>query len=112
MKRTVSKRLADALDHHRQWLRRRGVRPPSRRDRERWAEEYAATLDTGRLPDRYSTEPLAGGADATADRSLMARLHKEPPHVRAEILRKAAMVAPAFNKGALQYVPDTGEDDG
>jgi hypothetical protein len=112
MRRTVSRRLADALEHHRRWLRRRGVRPPGRRDRERWAEEYAETLRTGLLPERFRQEPLAGGADACADRSLMARLHREPEHVRKEVMRKASMVAPAFNKGALQYAPDNleGED--
>lgn len=114
-KRTISRRLALALEHHKRWLRRRGIRPPSRRDRQRWADEYVETLRTGRLPDRFEQHPLAGGADATADRSLLARLHHEPQRVQDEVRRKMQRVAPIFNKGGLQYVTDgthRGFDDG
>lgn len=107
-KKTVSKRLAGALDRHQRWLRRRGVRPPGRRDREKWAREYQEMLTSGVMPERLMIEPLAGGADACADRSLMSRLHREHRRTRDEILRKAKMVAPAFNKGGLQYL--TGKD--
>lgn len=106
-KRTVSKRLLLAQERHRRWLRRHGVRPPGRRSREKWAEEYAAVLRSGlppRSPRRES--PLAGGADATADRSLLARLHREPQHVQDEVRRKMRRVEPIFNKGGLQYVTD------
>jgi hypothetical protein len=104
----TNKRRLEARRRHNEWLRLRGITRPSKRDSAKWREAYAESMRTA-PPARCGQTPstLGGGADATADRSLMKRLHLEPPHVRAEILRKAAMVAPAFNKGGLQYVPDT-----
>lgn len=81
-------------------LRRRDVTLDSVESR--WTEEYVAALRDGvRRPS--SPPAVVGGADATADRSIMSRLHLETEAVRREILRKAARVAPAYNKGALQY---------
>jgi hypothetical protein len=79
-----------------------GLRRPDPRDSEQWRREYAATL-RGIKSEVYASHPPSAGPDATADRSLMSRLHEEPPAVRAEIERKAARVGPVFNKGGLQF---------
>jgi hypothetical protein len=52
---------------------------------------------------------MSGSTDATAKRDLMTNLHKEPEHVRKEILIKASRCMPLFNKGGLQYATP-GED--
>lgn len=87
--------------------RRRRRRPPLTHgpDAERWRAEYAASLREGVAPPP-DMRPVPGGG--TPQRNLMSRLHLENQRTRDEILRKAKMVAPAFNKGGLQYL--TGKD--
>lgn len=57
------------------------------------------------IPSHVPTEP---NPNATARRSIMEHvLHGgEAPEVTAEIIRKSKCMAPAYNKGAYQYVSD------
>lgn len=55
----------------------------------------------------YPSHGITGGRDACTKRpSVMDNLTQETPETRAEILRKAASIAPAYNKGAYQYITD------
>lgn len=57
-------------------------------------------------PDIPSLDEIPAGAVGT--QTIMDKLHKEAPEVQAEILAKATRLAPLYNKGAYQYIP---EDD-
>lgn len=57
-------------------------------------------------PDIPSLNNMPTGAVTT--HSVMKNLDKESPEIQAEILAKATRLAPLYNKGAYQYIP---EDD-
>ena len=57
-------------------------------------------------PDIPSLDEMPTGAVGT--QTIMSKLHNETPEVQAEILAKATRLAPLYNKGAYQYIP---EDD-
>lgn len=66
-----------------------------------WRKQYNEDMKVDR--NDYVSTGMSGSASSTANRSLMANLHKEPEHVRKAILEKASRVMPLFNKGGLQY---------
>jgi hypothetical protein len=109
-----SKKQKELISKHDQWLLNNGLHP----------EQIKAKKDTKLLKklalqdakeslhvDRsnYRSSGLEGIASPCVDRSLMKRLHKEPKHIRKQIIDKASRVMPLFNKGGLQYMSD-GED--
>ena len=69
-----------------------------------WVPRTGAVA-TASVPSHVSEEPAT---NATARRSIMEHvLHgNEAPEVAAEIIRKSKCMAPAYNKGAYQYVGD------
>lgn len=69
-----------------------------------WCPRPGAEL-TRSVPSHVSDVPAT---NATARRSMMEHvLHgNEPPEVAAEIIRKSKCMAPAYNKGAYQYIGD------
>jgi hypothetical protein len=70
-----------------------------------WQEEYTKTIKVER---KYESVEMSGSRDSCAKKDIMTRLHKEPEHVRKEILDKASRVMPLYNKGGLQYcTPET-----
>lgn len=73
-----------------------------------WKAEYSETLKVDRSTREYdSYSVIAGSSSATANRSIMANLHKETEETRAAILAKAARVMPLYNKGGLQVLTDS-----
>ena len=60
-------------------------------------------------PEPSSTRSLQEMVAPCPKRDIWERTRNESPEVREEILRKAARTAPAYNKGALQYITD-GDD--
>jgi hypothetical protein len=72
----------------------------------KWKQRYNDDMMVDR--SGYVSAGMSGSAFSCTDRSLMSNLHKEPEHVRKEILAKASRVMPLFNKGGLQYAtPET-----
>jgi len=72
----------------------------------KWKQRYNNDMMVDR--SNYVSAGMSGSASSCTDRSLMSNLHKEPEHVRKEILAKASRVMPLFNKGGLQYAtPET-----
>ena len=77
-----------------------------------WAKDYSASLQVDRSTQQYdkSLQEVCDGP--TADRSVMANLHKENEETRKAILAKAARTAPLYSKGPYQYITDgTNLDD-
>jgi len=72
----------------------------------KWKQRYTNDMKVDQ--SGYVSAGMSGSASSCVDRSLMSNLHKEPEHVRKEILAKASRVMPLFNKGGLQYAtPET-----
>ena len=77
-----------------------------------WRKEYSASLQVDRSTQQYdkSLQEVCDGS--TADRSVMANLHKENEETRKAIIAKAARTAPLYSKGPYQYITDgTNLDD-
>jgi hypothetical protein len=65
---------------------------------------WSPRVDRSRdIPSHVSELPAT---DATARRSIMEQALRgnESPEVTAEIIRKSKCMAPAYNKGAVQYI--------
>ena len=107
---------------------------PRRKSKKKPAGPVAVKLDVSRLrrlkldhSPTYNGRPLRPGADtalalkshvttndvsqATARNSMMdaAQLAKEAPEVREAIIAKSKRLAPAYSKGAYQYIGDGAE---
>lgn len=94
---------------HQKWLEKRGLSPNQLKAKKKldinWQEEYTKTIKVER---KYESVEMSGSRDSCAKKDIMTRLHKEPEHVRKEILDKASRVMPLYNKGGLQYAtPET-----
>ena len=107
--RKSKKKKTKAQIEHEKWLEKKGLSPNQLKTKKKldsnWKEEYASILKVDR---KYESAEMTGSFDACANKDIMSRLHKEPEHIRKEILEKASRVMPLFNKGGLQYAtPET-----
>ena len=96
-------------EEHQKWLAKKGLLPSQLKSKikldNNWQEEYTSSIKVER---KYQSVEMIGSRDSCAKKDIMTRLHKEPEHVRQEILDKASRVMPLYNKGGLQYcTPDT-----
>ena len=105
----------DRSDHD-AWLVKMGVSPKQIKAKKtkdtKWRADYSASLQVERSTkehERSLREVCNGGANATANRSVMANIHKESEETRNEILAKAKRVGPLWNKGGLMLITD-GQD--
>lgn len=94
---------------HKAWLAKRGLLPHQVKAKlkvdNKWKEEYSASIKVER---KYKSAEMTGSWDSCAKKDIMSNLHKEPEHVKKEILDKASRVMPLYNKGGLQYAtPET-----
>ena len=99
---------------HVAWLVKMGVAPKQIKAKKtkntNWRAEYVASLQVERSTKQYEKsviEVCNGGRNATANRSVMANIHKENDETREAILAKAKRVMPLYNKGGLQLLIDT-----
>lgn len=109
--RKRKQRKANTSEHDK-WLSSMGLAPKQIKAKKTantsWKSEYSDSLKVDRsTADHDSRSVIAGPASATANRSIMANLHKETEETRAEILAKAARVMPLYNKGGLQVLTDS-----
>jgi hypothetical protein len=103
-----NKRQALARAEHEAWVQSMtGGRKADKKVLDfKWKQRYTNDMMVDR--SGYVSAGMSGSASSCTDRSLMSNLHKEPEHVRKEILAKASRVMPLFNKGGLQYAtPET-----
>lgn len=109
--RSKSKPKTTAQIKHEKWLAKQGLSSETIRNKKvvdkSWMKEYTNSMRVNR--DDYNSMGISGSKDACAKRGVMENLHKEPEHVRNEILYKASRVMPLYNKGGLQYA--TPEED-
>lgn len=64
------------------------------------------TSINAQLYDSKKYPSVSNGTNNTSKSSIMEERYKETPEVRAAIERKANCLAPAYNKGAYQYISD------
>jgi hypothetical protein len=90
---------------HEKWLAEKGLLPGQIAKKKsidvNWKKNYNESIRIDR--GDYVSSGMSGNAFSTVKRGVMSNLHKEPEHVRKEILDKASRVMPLFNKGGLQY---------
>lgn len=116
--RKRKQRKHDSSEHV-AWLTKMGVTPKQIKAKKTkdaaWRAQYAASLQVERSTKHHEKslyEVCDGGSNATANRSVMANLHKESEATREAILAKAARTAPLYSKGPYQYITDgTNLDD-
>ena len=100
-----SKAKAAMPSKHDLWLMKQGLHPEQIKAKKvvdkNWTKDYNNKIKVDRSD--YVSAGMSGTSDSCADKSLMSNLHKEPEHVRRQILDKASRVMPLFNKGGLQY---------
>ena len=104
-----SKAKSKLVSDHDRWLLSKGLHPDQIKMKktvdENWKKKYTEDMKVDR--EGYVSSGLSGSKSSCAKRDIMTNLHKEPEHVQKEILRKASLVMPLYNKGGLQYAgPD------
>ena len=98
MQRRKSKRVVEVYQKY--------VKPPFREMKELPSNSALTRMHSVRTHQHPSNHGT--GAFSPARNSVMdaANLLKETPDVREAILEKSRRIAPAYSKGALQYVTD------
>jgi len=104
-----SKAKSKLVSDHDRWLLSKGLHPDQIKMKKsvdkNWKKEYTEDMKVDR--EGYVSSGLSGSKSSCAKRDIMTNLHKEPEHVQKEILKKASLVMPLYNKGGLQYAgPD------
>lgn len=94
---------------HEKWLQKRGLTQDQLATKKsvdnNWQTEYANSLKVER---KYKSVEMVGSKNSCARRGVMENIHKEPEHVRKQILEKASRCMPLYNKGGIQYAtPET-----
>lgn len=103
-----SKVKSKLVSDHDRWLLQNGVHPDQirvKKDKKVLDKMWRSGYNESMVVDRsdYVSAGLSGDASSCAKRDIMTNLHKEPEHVQKEILKKASLVMPLYNKGGLQY---------
>ena len=100
-----SKAKSKLVSDHDRWLLSKGLHPDQIKMKktvdENWKKKYTEDMKVDR--EGYVSSGLSGSKSSCAKRDIMTNLHKEPEHVQKEILKKASLVMPLYNKGGLQY---------
>jgi hypothetical protein len=100
---------------HEKWLQSQGLSLEQLKRKKvvdsNWKTKYTDTLKV-ETRTNYESSGMSGSRDFAAKRGIMEVIHKESEQVRKEILIKASRIAPAYSKGAYQYItPDTDLSD-
>lgn len=105
-----SARTVKAQRDHEEWLKKQGLHQDQlsarkgRSSAEEFRKSYTAQLDTG---EKATLSNTVGNGFRTA--TVLENLENETVDVQMQILKKAARVAPAYNKGGYQLITP-GED--
>ncbi len=103
------RKAKSTLTEHDKWLIKQGLHLSQIKKKKTvdlsWKKKYNDDMMVDRSTKQHDNKKLVAGPTSKTD--IMTNLHKEPEHVQAEILRKASLVMPLYNKGGLQYAgPD------
>ena len=101
-KKSNSKRLAESEAKHNAWLAKQGLTP----NQLKLKKEFVGNVRINTKPDLTTSNPyqLSNSVGNGFKKGIMENLHKEAPEVQKEIMAKAARTAPAYSKGAYQYI--------
>ena len=106
-----TKNIKTHLSDHDKWLRKMGLSLEQIKKRKTsnpsWIKEYSESLKVDRSSAQYQSLGSFGDSSSCANRSIMANLHKEPEHIREQIIAKSKRVMPLYNKGGLQVLTDS-----
>jgi hypothetical protein len=96
-KKSAKQLKADA--EHAAWLKKRGL------DRERVQAIVERAKPRAEMPKyEYKKVQYSNVVGSGTQSGVMANLANESPQTRKEILNKAKRIAPAYSKGAYQYI--------
>lgn len=100
-KKSNSKRLAEATDKHNAWLEKQGLTS----NQIQLKKAFNGNVRISK-PDLTTSNPyqLSNSVGNGFKKGIMENLHKEKPEVQKEIMAKASRTAPAYSKGAYQYI--------
>jgi len=103
-KKSNSKRVAESDAKHNAWLAKQGLTPNQ-------IQLKKAFVGNVRINDTNydlvrNTTKLSNNLHVTGGfkKDVITNMHKESPEVQKEIMAKAARTAPAYSKGAYQYI--------
>ena len=101
-KKSNSKRLAESEAKHNAWLAKQGLTP----NQIQLKKAFVGNARINTKPDLTTSNPyqLSNSVGNGFKKGIMENLHKEAPEVQKEIMAKAARTAPAYSKGAYQYI--------
>ena len=101
-KKSNSKRLAESEAKHNAWLAKQGLTP----NQLKLKKEFVGNVRINIKPDLTTSNPyqLSNSVGNGYKKGIMENLHKESLEVQKEIMAKAARTAPAYSKGAYQYI--------
>ena len=101
-RKSNSKRLAEATDKHNAWLAQQGLTPNQIQLKKAFVGNVRSNIE----PNTTTCNPyqLSNSVGNGFKKGIMENLHKEKPEVQKEIMAKAARTAPAYSKGAYQYI--------
>jgi hypothetical protein len=101
-KKSNSKRLAESEAKHNSWLAKQGLTA----NQIQLKKAFAGNVRINNKPDLTTSNPyqLSNSVGNGYKKGIMENLHKEAPEVQKEIMAKAARTAPAYSKGAYQYI--------
>ena len=101
-RKSNSKRLAEATDKHNAWLAQQGLTP----NQIQLKKAFVGNVRNNIEPNTTTCNPyqLSNSVGNGFKKGIMENLHKEKPEVQKEIMAKAARTAPAYSKGAYQYI--------
>ena len=101
-KKSNSKKAAEAEAKHNAWLAKQGLTP----NQIKLKKAFVGNVRISTKPDLTTSNPyqLSNSVGNGFKKGIMENLHKESPEVQKEIMAKAARTAPAYSKGAYQYI--------
>jgi hypothetical protein len=101
-KKSNSKKAAEAEAKHNAWLAKQGLTP----NQIQLKKAFVGNVRINTKPDLTTSNPyqLSNSVGNGYKKGIMENLHKESPEVQKEIMAKAARTAPAYSKGAYQYI--------
>jgi hypothetical protein len=101
-KKSNSKRAAESEAKHNEWLAKQGLTTNQIKLKKAFIGNVRHTIQSD--DDTRSSPKLSNSVGNGFKKGIMENLHKERPEVQKEILAKAARTAPAYSKGAYQYI--------
>jgi hypothetical protein len=101
-KKSNSKRAVEAEAKHNEWLVKQGLTTNQIKLKKAFIGNVRNTIQFDDVP--RSSPKLSNSVGNGFKKGIMENLHKESPEVQKEIMAKAARTAPAYSKGAYQYI--------